>query len=164
MKQNSSKSSHGNTPGRRISRISSSLAEDEDDDNDDDNDNDNNNHNIFGSREDADQFVDTNAVPGISMYPEWTNGGPGVVSPTGSYAYMGFDTEAFAASIAKDQVQYEAVAGTGLWGLCDTNAKDIPSSGRKAFDWEDEIRKTGKWLAMSLDGNSREGNGDDETG
>lgn len=160
MKQNSSKSSRGNTPGRRISRISSSLAEDEDDDNDEDDETDNS----VGSREDADQLAGINAVPGIGMYPEWTSGGPGVESPTGSYAHMGFDTEAVAASIAKDQVQYEAVTGTGLWGLCDTNAKDSASGGRKAFDWEDEIRKTGKWLAMALDGNSREGKGNDETG
>ena len=153
MKQNSSKSSRSNTSGRRDSRISSLLAEDEDDDNDEDDEN------KIGSEENADPYANTNAGLGIGIHQGWVNGGPGVDGP-GSYLHVGFDTDAVAVSIAKDQVQYEIVTGTGLWGLSDISGKDGADGRREIFDWESEVRKTGKWLATALDGTTGESKGD----
>ena len=150
MKQNSGKSSRSNTLGRRGSRISSSVAEYEDDDNDEDDNDDNDDNDKAGSEKNTDPYADTNAGFGMGINLGWMNGGPGAEAP-GSYAHAGFDAEAVATSIAKDQVQYEVVKGTGLWGVENKNGKSGAAGEREINDWENEVKKTGRWLASALD-------------
>ena len=140
MKQNSRRSSRSRTTDRRSSRTTAAGNDEEADEEEE------GEEEREGAEVDyiTDPYGELNASLGIGTRAEMA----GVGADAGA---GGFDAEAVAASIAKDQVHYETVKGTGLWGVSQMNDKDGGGGKRsQSFDWEDDVRKTGSWIARVL--------------